>query len=207
MSPARKQPAKATKTVRPAAARTRPPARSGGATRAAAPVARARSVAAAGDAPRPHYWLVKSEPGVFSFDDLVTAPRRTTSWDGVRNYQARNYMRDGMRVGDLVLFYHSNAEPAGVVGIAEVSREAYPDHTAFDASHPHHDPDSDPAAPTWLMVDLRAVEKFTTFVPLEVLRADHALAGLETTRRGSRLSVHPVSGAHFAHIVALGRRG
>jgi predicted RNA-binding protein with PUA-like domain len=150
------------------------------------------------------YWLVKSEPAVFSFQDLQAAPGQTTSWDGVRNYQARNYMRDGMRIGDLVLFYHSNAEPAGVAGIAEVVREAHPDITAFDASHDHHDPSSDPSSPTWVMVDLRAVEPLPSFVPLDVLRGDRVLAGLETIRRGSRLSVHPVSATHFARVRQLG---
>ncbi len=146
------------------------------------------------------YWLVKSEPDVFSFDDLLAAPGRTTCWDGVRNYTARNLMRDGMRTGDLVLYYHSNAEPSGVVGIAEVVREAYPDHTQFDPAHDHYDPASKPESPTWLMVDVRAVEKLPAMVTLEAMRGDPALEGLETVRKGSRLSVHPVSGAHFRHI-------
>ena len=146
------------------------------------------------------YWLVKSEPDVFSFDDLLAAPGRTTCWDGVRNYTARNLMRDGMRVGDLVLYYHSNAEPSGVVGVAEVVREAYPDHTQFDPAHDHYDPASKPEAPAWLMVDVRAVEKLPAMVTLEQMRGDPALEGLETVRKGSRLSVHPVSVDHFDHV-------
>lgn len=153
----------------------------------------------------PRYWLMKSEADCFSFDDLLAAPQRTTCWDGVRNYQARNSMRE-MKPGDLVLFYHSSAEPAGVAGIAEVVRPAYPDHTAFDASHEHYDPKSKAAAPLWDMVDVRAVEKLPRFVPLAALRAEPALEGLETLRRGSRLSVHPVSDAHFAVIRAMGRQ-
>ena len=153
--------------------------------------------------PRRH-WLVKSEPESFSFDDLLAAPYRTTCWDGVRNHQARNFMRDGMRVGDLVLFYHSNADPTGVAGIAEVAREAYPDHTAFDPADPHHDPRSRPESPTWLMVDIRAVERFAALVPLDELRATPALSGMELLRRGSRLSVHPVSAEHFALVRAMG---
>ena len=151
------------------------------------------------------HWLLKSEPSVFGFADLLAAPGRTTCWDGVRNYQARNFMRDEMRVGDLVLFYHSNADPAGVAGIAEVVREAYPDPTALDGDDPHHDPKSRAEAPTWVMVDVRAVEPFAALVPLERLRATPALAGMELLRRGSRLSVQPVAPDEFAVVVALGR--
>lgn len=146
------------------------------------------------------YWLAKSEPDVFSFDDLLAAPDRTTCWDGVRNYTARNLMRDGMRVGDLVLFYHSNAEPSGVAGIAEVVREAYPDPTQFDPRSDYFDASAKREAPTWVMVDVRAVEKLPAVVTLEAMRGDPALEGLETVRRGSRLSVHPVSAGHFARI-------
>jgi predicted RNA-binding protein with PUA-like domain len=142
---------------------------------------------------------------VFSFDDLLAAPNHRTCWDGVRNYQARNFMRDGMRLGDLVLFYHSNAVPAGVAGIAEVVREAYPDHTAFDAADPHFDPRSRPEAPDWLMVDVQAVERFPELVPLDALRGVPALAEMELLRRGSRLSVQPVTPAEFAVVAAMGR--
>lgn len=152
------------------------------------------------------HWLLKSEPAQFSFDDLLAAPGQTTCWDGVRNYQARNFMRDGMRVGDLVLFYHSNAEPVGVAGIAEVVRAAYPDPTAFDVGHPHHDPRSRADAPSWLMVDVRAVDRFAAVVSLDALRAMPSLAGMELLRRGSRLSVQPVTPEQFETLRAMGRR-
>jgi predicted RNA-binding protein with PUA-like domain len=163
---------------------------------------------AAAPAPRgrlPRHWLLKSEPEVFGFDDLLAAPSQTTSWEGVRNHQARNFLRDDVRVGDLVLFYHSNAEPAGIAGVAEVVREAYPDPTAFDPDSPYHDPRSRPDAPTWLMVDVRAVERFGTFVTLAMLRAEPALAEMVVLRRGNRLSVTPVTAAEFAAVQALGR--
>ena len=174
-----------------------------------APAVRTRSARATSSKVRARrdvrHWLLKSEPSVFGFADLLAAPGRTTGWDGVRNYQARNFMRDDMRVGDLVLFYHSNADPTGVAGVAEVVREAYPDPTAFDRDDPHHDPKSRPEAPTWVMVDVRAVEPFAALVPLERLRATPALAGMELLRRGSRLSVQPVAPAEFAAVLALGR--
>lgn len=151
------------------------------------------------------YWLAKSEPDVYSFDDLLSAPDRTTCWEGVRNYTARNLMRDGMRVGDLVLFYHSNTEPSGVAGIAEVVREAYPDPTQFDPRSEYYDAAAKPEAPAWVMVDVRAVERLPVFVTLEAMRADPALEGLETVRRGSRLSVHPVSAEDFARITSSRR--
>ncbi|HEX5580994.1 MAG TPA: EVE domain-containing protein [Gemmatimonadaceae bacterium] len=146
---------------------------------------------------------MKSEPSVFSFDDLVAAPDRTTCWEGVRNYQARNFMRDDMRLGDLVFFYHSNAEPPGIAGVAEVVREAYPDHTAFDATSDYHDPKSDPASPTWLMVDIRAVEPIEPLITLAELRETPGLDGMELLRRGSRLSVQPVSAEHWRRVRGL----
>ena len=154
----------------------------------------------------PRHWLVKSEPEVFSFDDLLAAPKRTTHWDGVRNYTARNFMRDGMKKGDLVLFHHSGAEPPAVVGIAEVVREAYPDHTQFDPKEDHFDPKADPESPTWMMVDVRAREAFRRPVPLAELKGDPRLAGLELLKRGSRLSVQPVSREHFEIVRELGVR-
>jgi predicted RNA-binding protein with PUA-like domain len=150
------------------------------------------------------YWLVKSEPDVFSFDDLWASPGRTTSWDGVRNHQARNFMRDGMRLGDGVLFYHSNAEPTAIVGTAEVVREAYPDPTAFDRSSEYFDPKSRRDAPTWVMVDLRAVARLRTPLTLAALRDVPELAGMELLRRGSRLSVQPVTPAEWAAVLRLG---
>ena len=153
-----------------------------------------------------HYWLLKSEPESFSFDDLLAAPQRTTLWDGVRNYQARNYMRDGMRPGDGVLVYHSNANPAGVAGLAEVTAAARPDPTAFDPAHAGYDPKSRPEAPTWVAVEVRAVERLPRFVALAELRADPACATLEVLRRGSRLSVTPVTAAEWNAVCRLGRR-
>ena len=154
----------------------------------------------------PGHWLVKSEPSAFSWDDLERAPGRTTCWDGVRNHQARNFMRDGMRLGDLVLFYHSSTDPAAVVGIAEVAREAYPDHTAFDPDDPHFDPKSRRDAPTWMMVDLRAVERFRRPVTLEALKGTKGLEKMELLRRGNRLSVQPVTATEFAIVRAMAAR-
>jgi predicted RNA-binding protein with PUA-like domain len=137
------------------------------------------------------YWLVKSEPGTFSFDDLMAKPGRTTHWDGVRNYTARNFLRHGMKLGDEVFFYHSSSEPSAVVGICEVVREGYPDHTALDANDPHYDEGSDPEDPDWFMVDLRAVRPLPRPVPLPELRGRKELANMALLRLG-RLSVTPV---------------
>ncbi|MBL0890332.1 MAG: EVE domain-containing protein [Gemmatimonadaceae bacterium] len=149
------------------------------------------------------YWLIKSEPDVFSYDDLVAAPRQTTCWDSVRNSGARNFLRDGMKKGDRAFYYHSNAEPSAIVGVCEIVKEGYPDHTAFDASHDYFDPDSDPSHPTWFMVDVKAVAKFKTPVTLPDIKADPALANMALIKV-SRLSVVPVSAAEWAHICALG---
>lgn len=151
------------------------------------------------------YWLVKTEPDCFSFDDLLAAPNRTTHWDGVRNYQARNMMRDEMKRGDLALFYHSSCEPPCVVGVAEVVREGYADFTAFDPAHEHFDPKSKESAPTWSMVDLKAVEKFARAVPLAELRSTPGLEGMVLLQRGSRLSVMPVKPEEFAIVAAMGK--
>jgi predicted RNA-binding protein with PUA-like domain len=148
------------------------------------------------------YWLVKSEPETFSFDDLLASPRGTTCWDGVRNYQARNFLRDGMRRGDLVLFYHSGDLPA-VVGVAEVVREGYPDHTAFDPTHAHFDPKSSTEEPTWIMVDLRAREALPRPLTLADLRGEPALAEMVLLQRGSRLSVQPVREEEWRAIMRL----
>lgn len=154
-------------------------------------------------APARRHWLLKSEPSSFAFADLLAAPKRTTCWDGVRNHQARNFMRDDMRVGDLGFFYHSSADPTGIAGVVEVVRAAYPDPTAFDSRSPYFDPKSAPDAPTWLMVDVRAVRAFDDVITLSELRATPGLDGLELLRRGSRLSVQPVSAEHWQRIVAL----
>ena len=151
------------------------------------------------------YWLMKSEPSVYSIDDLVRDG--VTGWQGVRNYQARNFMRDDMRVGDLALFYHSNANPPGVAGIMRVVREGYPDDTAENASSPYYDEKTMVAGKPnpWVRVDLAIVEKFSHEVSLQTLRDDSKLDGLLVTRKGSRLSVQPVEKSHFEHICRLGK--
>ncbi|TAJ21342.1 MAG: EVE domain-containing protein [Planctomycetota bacterium] len=150
---------------------------------------------------RTAHWLLKSEPSTFSFDDLWRAKGRTTGWNGVRNYQARNFLRD-MRVGDGVLYYHSGDEP-GVAGIAQIAAVAYPDPTQFDPQDDGYDAASTRDEPRWYQVDVRAVEKLPRLVPLAELRADRALAGMELLRRGSRLSVQPVLVAHWDRVRAL----
>jgi predicted RNA-binding protein with PUA-like domain len=149
-----------------------------------------------------HHWLIKSEPDVFSIHDLPRAKGRTTSWEGVRNYQARNFLR-AMKRGDRCLFYHSNALPPGVAGVVEVVREAYADPTAWDGKSPYHDPKAGPDNPIWSMVDVKLVEIFAAEIPLDTLRGIKSLAGMELLRRGSRLSVQPVTAAQFATILKL----
>ena len=149
--------------------------------------------------PRQH-WLMKSEPSDYSIDDLERDG--ATHWDGVRNYAARNLMRDRMRIGDRVLFYHSNARPPGVAGIAEVCRESYPDFTQFDPANKYHDPKATEENPRWFMVDIRFVEKFEREVGLPEIRATPELSGMVLVNR-SRLSVQPVTEAEFEHIVAM----
>lgn len=151
------------------------------------------------------YWLVKSEPDVFSFDDLLAAPRRTTCWDSVRNTGARNFLRDGMKKGDLVFYYHSNATPSAIVGICEVVREGYPDDTAFDASHDYFDPNSDPDTPTWYMVDVRAVKKLKAPVTLQDVKDEPALTEMALIRVG-RLSVVPVTHEEWETVIAISER-
>lgn len=151
------------------------------------------------------FWLLKSEPGEFSIDDLCASPERTTCWDGVRNYQARNFMRDEMKKGDLAFFYHSNCAEPGIAGIVSVAQEAYPDHTAFDPNDKHFDPKSDPKNPRWYMVDVRFEERFADVISLSQLRrhAEGALDGFLILRKGNRLSVTPVSKEHWNFILQL----
>lgn len=149
------------------------------------------------------HWLMKSEPDEFSIDDLETRPKQTEHWDGVRNYQARNMMRDGMKVGDQVFFYHSNCATPGIVGIARIAREAYPDPTAFDPADKHFDPSSDPAKPRWLMVDVRFVRKLKRTISLAELKDRPELEGLALLRRGNRLSIMPVEEAMWDFILSL----
>jgi predicted RNA-binding protein with PUA-like domain len=153
--------------------------------------------------PRRH-WLVKTEPSVFSFDDLMKCPKQTTSWDGVRNFQARNTLRDDMKKGDLVFVYHSSADPTAIVGVAEIAREGYPDKTAFDAKDSHFDPRSREDAPTWFVVDLKATEAFRRPVTLAELREVKGLEKMTLLQKGSRLSVQPVSPTEWEIIYKLG---
>jgi predicted RNA-binding protein with PUA-like domain len=149
------------------------------------------------------YWLMKSEPGAFSIDDLASRPGQTEPWDGVRNYQARNMMRDEMKLGDPVFFYHSNCEVPGIVGIARIAREAYPDYTAFDPQHIHFDPGSDPDNPRWLMVDVQFERRLKRTIPLSELKDRPELDGFALVRRGNRLSVMPVTQAQWEFILGL----
>jgi predicted RNA-binding protein with PUA-like domain len=151
------------------------------------------------------HWLLKTEPSTFSIEDLGRAPRRTTSWDGVRNYQARNMLRDEMQRGDQAFLYYSSCEVPGIAGIVEVVKQGYPDPTAFDRRHEHYDPDSDAANPRWYMVDVRLVRPLARIITLPELRA-HArssLAGMVLLRAGNRLSVTPVDDAHWNFILTL----
>ncbi|MFN9210553.1 MAG: EVE domain-containing protein [Betaproteobacteria bacterium] len=147
------------------------------------------------------YWLVKSEPDECSIDDALAAPDRIVPWTGVRNYQARNFMRDAMRVGDGVLFYHSSCAEPGIAGLAEVASAAYPDATQFDPASPYYDAKSTPEAPRWLLVDIRAVRK-TRLVSIAELRAHHELAAMAVLRRGNRRSITPVAASEWRFIVA-----
>ena len=149
------------------------------------------------------HWLMKSEPGEFGIDDLESRPNQIEAWDGVRNYQARNMMRDTMKTGDLVFFYHSNCETPGIVGIAHIVREAYPDLTAFDPNHKHFDPSSKPDDPRWFMVDVQFVRKLKRTIALSELKNKPELEGLALIRRGNRLSVMPVEEKMWENILSL----
>ncbi|MEM7082854.1 MAG: EVE domain-containing protein [Pseudomonadota bacterium] len=152
-----------------------------------------------------NYWLFKSEPDEFSIDDLKQQPKKTEHWDGVRNYQARNMMRDEMKKGDRGFFYHSNCDVPGIVGTVRISREGYPDHTAFDRNDKHFDPKSDPDNPRWFMVDVTFMRKFRQKLSLKELReyTENELNELPLLRRGNRLSVMPVSKENWDFIHAL----
>ena len=152
-----------------------------------------------------HYWLMKSEPDEFSIDDLVEAKKQVTPWVGVRNYQARNFMRDDMRVGDRALFYHSSCPEPGIAGIVEIAKPAYPDETQFDPKSPYFDPKSSRAAPRWLHVDVKLVRK-TRLIGLPELRATPGLQEMVTLRRGNRLSITPVTAREWAVIEKLAAR-
>lgn len=151
------------------------------------------------------HWLFKSEPEEFSFADLLAAPRRRTFWNGVRNYQARNLLRDEVKVGDLVLYYHSNAEPSGAVGVAEVVEGAAPDPTQFEPGD-YHEPRATREAPVWIGVTIQALEALPRTVALEELKRNPKLAQMEVCRRGSRLSIQPVKPAEFAEVLRVAQR-
>jgi predicted RNA-binding protein with PUA-like domain len=150
------------------------------------------------------YWLMKCEPAAYTIDDLERDG--STSWEGVRNFQARNFMRDEMKVGDPVLFYASNADPSGVTGIAKVSREAYPDKFATQKGHEYFDPKATKDDPIWVMVDIAFVEKFPHIVPLETLKKTKGLEKMVVTQKGSRLSIQPVTKSEFEIVAKLGRK-
>lgn len=149
------------------------------------------------------YWLFKSEPEAFSFGDLMTLPGGATGWDGVRNFQARNFLRDDVKVGDGVLFYHSNAVPPGIAGVAVVTRAGHSDPTAFDPSELHYDPKSKLEQPTWYQVTIQGIQAVEPLLALPRLREEAGLEGMELLRKGSRLSVQPVSPAHWRLILKL----
>ncbi|MDP4611329.1 MAG: EVE domain-containing protein [Opitutales bacterium] len=151
-----------------------------------------------------NYWLMKSEPDVFSFEDLKNRPKQTEPWDGVRNYQARNFMRDEMKVGDLILFYHSNTNPPGVAGIAEVASAPYPDPTAFDKKSKYFDLKSDPKNPRWMLIDVKYNADLKRSVSLEEMKSMPALEAMRVLQRGNRLSITPVTKKEFFAIRKAG---
>ena len=152
------------------------------------------------------YWLLKSEPTGYSFSDLLNEPNQTAEWDGVRNYQARNFMRDEMKIGDGVLFYHSSTGSTAIIGTARVVREAYPDHTAWDSKSGHYDPKSTPDSPIWFMVDIQAEGELATPVTLKEAKGNPRLQNMMLVRRGMRLSIQPVNREEWEEIIALGSR-
>lgn len=155
---------------------------------------------------RKQYWLMKSEPSTFSIQDLAACSNQTEPWDGVRNYQARNYMRDDMKVGDGILFHHSNAKPPGIAGLATVASGAYPDPTAFDEKSHYFDPKSDPENPRWMLVDVKLDRIFDEPVPLPLLKETAGLEDMMLLQRGSRLSIQPVTAAQWKIVLGLARR-
>ena len=149
------------------------------------------------------YWLMKSEPDVYGIDHLRAEKRKTDHWDGIRNYQARNFMRDEMKKGDLAFFYHSNCEEPAIVGLMEIVREAYPDYTAFVANEKYFDAKSDPDNPRWFMVDVRFKKKFKKSVSLKALKGERSLAQMRLVQRGNRLSILPVAAKEWKHILKM----
>ena len=151
-----------------------------------------------------NYWLMKSEPDAFSIDDLAKCDDQTEPWDGIRNYQARNFMRDQMKIGDKVLFYHSSCKVPGVVGIAKVVKEAYPDHTSWDQNSKYFDPKSSKEEPRWFMVDIQLERKFESAIALTELKKTDGLESMALLKRGNRLSIQPVSEDEFQIIESMG---
>lgn len=149
------------------------------------------------------YWLFKSEPDAYSIGDLAREKNGVTCWDGVRNYQARNFLRDEIRIGDGILFHHSSCEPTGIAGTAVVTKDGYPDHTQFEEGHPHFDPGVNTEAPRWYMVDIALERRFPSLLTLQRLREEPGLAGMVLLQRGSRLSIQPVSEREWEIILAL----
>ena len=149
------------------------------------------------------YWLMKTEPDCFGIEHLKARPKRTEHWDGVRNYQARNFMRDGMQKGDLAFFYHSSCAQPGIAGIVKIARAAYPDHTAWDPKNEHFDPKSSPANPIWVMVDVKLEREFKHLLPLTAIKANPALKGMPLVQRGTRLSVLPVTEKEWRAILKM----
>jgi predicted RNA-binding protein with PUA-like domain len=150
-----------------------------------------------------NYWLMKSEPDVFSIDHLRKMPRKTEHWDGIRNYQARNFMRDAMKKGDLAFFYHSNCEEPGIVGIMEIASAAYPDHTAFEPGQKYFDEKSTPENPRWMMVDVKFKKKFKKNVSLASLKEEKKLSNMRLVQRGNRLSILPVTASEWKCILKM----
>ena len=148
------------------------------------------------------YWLMKSEPDAFSIDDLANCPKKTEHWDGIRNYAARNFMRDEMEVGDQVIFYHSNAKPPHAIGLAEIVSKPYPDHTAFDPKAKYYDPKSDPENPRWVMVDVKFKKKFKAMVPLKDIKANPKLSSMMLLTHG-RLSISKVKKDEWQEVLAM----
>jgi predicted RNA-binding protein with PUA-like domain len=150
-----------------------------------------------------NYWLMKTEPDCFGIDHLKARPKRTEHWDGVRNYQARNFLRDGMQKGDLAFFYHSSCAEPGVAGIVKIARAAYPDHTAWDPDNEHFDPKSSPANPIWYMVDVKLEREFKHLLPLTAIKANPALKDMRLVQRGNRLSILPVTEKEWKAILKM----
>jgi predicted RNA-binding protein with PUA-like domain len=204
--------AKKSKPAKPATPSSKAPSKNAPVKKAAtkgAPVKKSSVVGAAAKlaetkASGSRYWLVKSEPESFSIQDLAKAPSQTTHWNGVRNYQARNMLRDDMKQGELVLFYHSGESPA-VAGVAEVAREGYPDFTAWDKKSPYFDEGSTQDNPRWFMIDIHLKETFKTPIELSQLRGEKSLAEMVLLQRGSRLSVQPVSKSEFETILKMAK--